>query len=61
MLASLTVLGIGLGVAAGRVSNSTVKSVAYGLAVACGVFIVYCVFSGFRIGDPGLRIVWQLT
>ena len=26
-----------------------------------GIFIAYALFTGFRIGDPGLRIVWQLT
>ncbi len=61
VLASLTVLGIGLGVAASRVPNTTVKWLAYGLAIVFGVFVAYCLIKGFRIGDPGLRIVWQLT
>ena len=61
VLAALTVLGFGLAAAAHRVSNSTVKSIAYGFAIALAVFIIYSLFSGFRIGDPGLRIVWQLT
>ena len=29
-------------------------------AILAGL-VAYCLFTGFRIGDPGLRIVWQLT
>ena len=29
--------------------------------VGLAVFVVYSLVTGFRIGDPGLRIVWQLT
>lgn len=61
VLASLTVLGIGLGVAGSRISNPTVKWLTYAAAIGTGAFVAYCLVSGFRIGDPGLRIVWQLT
>ena len=34
---------------------------AIALAVLAGVFVIYASITGFRIGDPGLRIVWQLV
>ncbi len=61
VLAGLTVLGVGLAFSATRVANPTVKSIAFTAAAIIGVFIAYALFTGFRIGDPGLRIVWQLT
>lgn len=61
VLASLTVLGIGLGVAGTRIANPTVKSIAYAFAATVGIFIAYALATDFRIGDPGLRIVWQLA
>jgi ABC-type transport system involved in cytochrome c biogenesis permease subunit len=60
-MAGLTLLGIGLGVAGTRVENSTIKSIAFTSAAIIAIFITYALFTGFRIGDPGLRIVWQLT
>ena len=30
-------------------------------ATAIGVYILYSLTTGYRIGDPGLRIVWQLA
>ncbi len=61
VLAALTVLGCSVGVAGTRVSNPTIKSIAYTIAAVIGICIVYSLATGFRIGDPGLRIVWQLT
>lgn len=41
--------------------NHVVKSLAYSLAAVLGIVLMYTIFSGTRIGDPGLRIVWQLA
>ncbi len=61
VLAGLTVLAISLGVAGTRIANPTFKAIAFTFAAIVGIFIAYALFTGFRIGDPGLRIVWQLA
>jgi hypothetical protein len=60
-MAGVTLLGISLGVSATRIANPTIKSIAFTSAAIIGIFVVYALITGFRIGDPGLRIVWQLT
>ena len=61
VLASMTVLGIATGYVAGKIENSTLKSLSYVIAASILGVVVYSLFGGFRIGEPGLRIVWQLT
>ena len=61
VLAGLTVLGFGFGYAGWRVANPTIKALAFSMAAAIAAFVLYALTSDFRIGDPGLRIVWQLT
>lgn len=61
MLAALTVFAFAFGFAGRRVRHSTLAMISYGSAIAIGLFVIYSLMSGFRIGDPGLRIVWQLT
>ena len=61
VLASLTILTFMIGAASSRVANSTVKMIGYSICLISSAFILYCLFTGFRVGDPGLRIVWQLT
>ncbi len=61
VLAAMTVLAFSLIVAGRRVNHPTIKSISYFSGAVVAVFIVYALFSGFRIGEPGLRIVWQLT
>lgn len=60
-MASLTLLTIGLAYVGTRVENSTLRALAFISAATFAVFIFYALATGFRIGDPGLRIVWQLT
>ncbi|TWU59351.1 Cytochrome c biogenesis protein CcsA [Rubripirellula tenax] len=61
VLASITVIGIALGISASKVNNSTMKPLLYVVAASVLSVVAYSMFSGFRIGEPGLRIVWQLT
>jgi ABC-type transport system involved in cytochrome c biogenesis permease subunit len=60
VLAGVTVLGIGLGVGATRMPNTTIRNMGLFVAALIGCFVVFALVTGFRIGDPGLRIVWQL-
>ena len=61
LLACMTVLSVSIALAAGKVSHPTVRTIGYTLAATIAVLIAYSLISGYRIGDPGLRIVWQLT
>ncbi len=61
MLATLTVIGCGFLMTAVTSSNRNAKVGSIVVAAVIGVFIAYALATGFRIGDPGLRIVWQLT
>ncbi|MEC8473474.1 MAG: cytochrome C biogenesis protein, partial [Planctomycetota bacterium] len=61
VLASLTILTFVLGAASRRITNTTIKVIGYSLCFIAAAFIMYCLMTGFRVGDPGLRIVWQLT
>nr|WP_052031638.1 cytochrome c biogenesis protein CcsA [Rhodopirellula maiorica] len=59
-------VGLGL-LAAGAVAwgtqvrNAKIAMLLYQLGGLFALLLVSSLFSGFRIGDPGLRIVWQLT
>ena len=61
ILATLTVAAIGLGYYGVRSPNPAYKVTGLIAAAVLGGFLLYSLSSGFRIGDPGLRIVWQLT
>ena len=61
VLASLTILTFATGAVARKTSNGTMKVLAYAAVLISAIFITYCLSTGFRIGDPGLRIVWQLV
>jgi ABC-type transport system involved in cytochrome c biogenesis permease subunit len=61
VLAAVTVLGIAAAMTAVRIGEPTFKVILLALAAALGLIVAYALISGFRIGDPGLRIVWQLT
>ncbi len=49
---------VGLGI-----SNHSwaVRGACFVAALALGSFIVFSLYTDYRVGDPGLRIVWQLT
>ena len=61
MLASLTVMAFGCVYAGVQVSQGTMKTLAFCFAVLLVAFVAYSIAKDFRIGDPGLRIVWQLA
>ncbi len=61
ILASLAIASVGLVWGAFRIP-ATVPRVCMAIAaVALGGWVIYSLSTGARIGDPGLRIVWQLT
>ena len=61
VLASLAVMAFGCVYAGVQVSQGTMKTLAFCLAALIGAFVAYSLADDFRIGDPGLRIVWQLA
>ena len=61
VLASLTVLACVFVYAGLSNSQSTIRAIAFAFATSLAVFTAYSLVSDFRIGDPGLRIVWQLA
>ncbi|MCO8120179.1 cytochrome c biogenesis protein CcsA [Stieleria sp. TO1_6] len=52
---------IGLTAVAMNVQHRSLRRVAYFFAALVAGVIVYTLLSGTQIGEPGLRIVWQLT
>lgn len=61
VLAGTVFLVAALGYAGTQISNKTVQTITFTAAAIMGLFVLYALGTGFRIGDPGLRIVWQLT
>jgi len=61
ILASLTVMAFGCVYAGVQVSQGTMKTLAFCFAALFVAFVAYSIAKDFRIGDPGLRIVWQLA
>jgi ABC-type transport system involved in cytochrome c biogenesis permease subunit len=60
-LAGIAVMGAGLAYAGTRISQPALRRTTLIAAIGLVAFVVYALLSGFRIGDPGLRIVWQLA
>ncbi|MGI9469195.1 MAG: cytochrome c biogenesis protein CcsA [Rubripirellula sp.] len=61
VLASLTIMAFVCVYAGVQVSQRTMKILAFCFAALLGSFVAYSLAEDFRIGDPGLRIVWQLA
>ncbi len=61
ILAGLAALGVGTAIAAARTERSLYRTILAVLAVGLVSFIAFSISQQWRIGDPGLRIVWQLT
>ena len=59
-LTGIAMLGAAAGFGATRIPHSVIRTLGFVVAALIGCFVVYALSSGFRIGDPGLRIVWQL-
>ncbi len=60
-LTGIAMLGVAAGFGATRIPHSVIRTLGFVVAALIGCFVVYALSSGFRIGDPGLRIVWQLA
>jgi len=61
ILATLAIGSVASAVA-GQTSTSVVMKRLGWITGAClAIAVVACLFTGFRIGEPGLRIVWQLA
>ncbi|MEO1618890.1 MAG: cytochrome c biogenesis protein CcsA [Planctomycetota bacterium] len=52
---------IGLIAASVNAKHRALRILGYGTAAVLAGLVFYSLMSGFRIGDPGLRIVWQLA
>jgi len=62
ILVAMTLGGIGLVVNGRRsTSNVVLRKASYITAGLLIAIVLLALMTGFRIGDPGLRIVWQLT
>ncbi|MFG0265111.1 MAG: cytochrome c biogenesis protein CcsA [Rhodopirellula sp. JB055] len=61
VLAGLSVGAVATGVMASSVKLPILRWLTYFVSATLGLVVVYCLFTGTRIDDPGLRIVWQLA
>ncbi|MEM9367959.1 MAG: cytochrome c biogenesis protein ResB, partial [Planctomycetota bacterium] len=61
MLASTAIAAVGCVMAGASSQSKMVTAAAYVTAFLLGTAVLACLVSGWRIGDPGLRIVWQLA
>ncbi|MCC9657118.1 cytochrome c biogenesis protein [Rhodopirellula halodulae] len=61
VLGLTAIAAIATGIAASSVKLPTLRYLTYGTAALLGLVVLYCLITGNRIGDPGLRIVWQLA
>ncbi|MFG0287621.1 MAG: cytochrome c biogenesis protein CcsA [Rhodopirellula sp. JB044] len=61
IMASLAVGAIACGVAASSARSVVLRRSGFALAAILGVAVIASLVTGFRIGDPGLRIIWQLA
>ncbi|MEO1529125.1 MAG: cytochrome c biogenesis protein CcsA [Planctomycetota bacterium] len=52
---------VGLTFASTNVNNPPIRAIGLVVAASLGAWMVYTLGTGERIGDSGLRIVWQLT
>ncbi|MEM6692376.1 MAG: cytochrome c biogenesis protein ResB, partial [Planctomycetota bacterium] len=60
-LASLTATSAGLAYGGFSLKNTTIRSLGVAASVIVGGYVAYCLLTGYAIGEPGLRIVWQLA
>ena len=61
VMVTLAFVTAGLFVTATKTSDATMRNLLIISGATVGVYITYCLFTGTRINDPGLRIVWQLA
>lgn len=61
ILGMLAIAAVACGVAAASSRSVVVRRIGYVAAAVLAVAVIASLATGFRIGDPGLRIVWQLA
>ena len=61
IMGMLAIAAVACGVAASSSRSVVVKRLGYVTAAVLAVAVIASISTGFRIGDPGLRIVWQLA
>ncbi|SMP38261.1 ABC-type transport system involved in cytochrome c biogenesis, permease component [Neorhodopirellula lusitana] len=61
ILAVLAVSSVGCALAATTAKTQVFRWCGFVAAALLAIYVVYSLSSGYRIGDPGLRIVWQLA
>ncbi len=61
MMGALAIVAVACGVAASSSRSIVIRRIGYIAAAVLAVGVVASIATGFRIGDPGLRIVWQLA
>ncbi|EMI23785.1 cytochrome c biogenesis protein [Rhodopirellula europaea] len=61
VMAVLAIGTVAMGMAASSVKLPILRWLTYFATGALAVTVLYCLFTDTRIGDPGLRIVWQLA
>ncbi|EMI41419.1 cytochrome c biogenesis protein [Rhodopirellula sp. SWK7] len=61
IIATLAVGAIACGVAASSARSVVFQRLGFVVAALLGVAVIVSLATGIRIGDPGLRIVWQLA
>lgn len=61
ILATLSISAVGLALATRTAKAQVFRWLGIVSAVLLAVYVIYSLRTGVRIGDPGLRIVWQLA
>ncbi|MCM2372971.1 cytochrome c biogenesis protein [Aporhodopirellula aestuarii] len=61
IMATLAVGAVACGVAASSARTIVFRRLGYITAALLAIAVIASLVTGFRIGDPGLRIVWQLA
>ena len=61
VLAMLAALSVGLVVAGVRRATNMPRTALFVAAAIAAALVIFSLATGYRVGDPGLRIVWQLT
>ncbi|TWU01865.1 cytochrome c biogenesis protein CcsA [Neorhodopirellula pilleata] len=61
ILAALSISAVGLVLAATTAKTQVFRWLGMASAALLALYVIYSLSTGVRIGDPGLRIVWQLA
>lgn len=61
IMGTMAIAAVACGVAASSSRSIVVRRMGYITAALLGVSVIAAITTGFRIDDPGLRIIWQLA